>query len=110
MFIWKITFYYNGIPLTIPTRYIYMYEASNGADSIVVLDLSIGYDISHACITGRLCPRDTIWIAGYPITVGKYEVLLDTLVCGLNLEVDLQEVFVDTNITLIGNSLMSAEQ
>ena len=104
------TFYYNGIPLTTPDRYIYMHKASNGADSIVVLDLYVNASTLYACLLGPICPNDTFWMAGYPITMGQYEVLLDTFACGLHLEVDLKEVSVDTNITLIGNSLVAAEQ
>ncbi|HSF88268.1 MAG TPA: DUF6055 domain-containing protein, partial [Saprospiraceae bacterium] len=104
------TFYFNGVPYLQPGTYQQVYEASNGADSIVTLELVQEFPL-NACLKSRICAGDTIWMAGYPITEpGSYQLFLDTFICGLILDVSLIQTNIDTTITLIGNTLWTAEQ
>ena len=58
----------------------------------------------------ELCKGDTIWVLGYPITeLGSYDVFIDSFPCGTLLHVHLNEIFVDTSITIVGNTLETNE-
>ena len=102
------TFYFLGQPLTVPGTYQQIYSLPNGADSIVILDLDILYP-PNVILSGDLCAGDTVWAYGVPITeIGIYDVFIDTL-CGLLLHVQLSQTFVDTSITVVGNTLETNE-
>ena len=104
------TLYFNGIPLTEEGTYEDIYEASNGGDSIFVLDLDY-FSYVTACMIGKICPGDTIWFGSYPITEpGPYQLFLDTIGCGLILDVLLKQIYIDTTVTLVGNTLWAAQQ
>lgn len=103
------TFFYNGTPLTMAGSYEDVYLLANGADSIVRLDLEILSPVEPVLL-GSLCKGDTIWEFGVPITeIGSYDLFIDTFQCGLLLHVQLNEIFVDTSITIFGNTLQTNE-
>jgi hypothetical protein len=101
------TLEYNGELLTQPGEYQNVYPAASGADSIVTLHLDV-MAILIPIAVGTFCKGDTVYVYGYPITEpGPYTVFIDTLGCGVLVDVQLQHITADTSVLHLGSSLVA---